>query len=201
MIRNLRTSAHLLGNGQIYRYMLAMGVVASLTVVVRASFSQNQQKLSATEYKIKAAYLYNFIRYIEWPSSAFKDAESPFVVGLLGKVHPDLDRSLASIEKKKKVRGRAIKIRRFKSAEEIKDCHVVFLRESLDNKIVKAAIERLDANPVLVVGESSDFLKQGGGINFLMTNNKVRFRLSLKETKGKGLKPSAKLLQIAQVTD
>ena len=61
-------------------------------------------KPSAREYTIKAAYIYNFLRYIEWPSTAFENAKSPFVVGVLGEVPADLDRSFAFYEKSKTVR-------------------------------------------------------------------------------------------------
>lgn len=201
MIRNLLTTAHPLrsfGNGRVCRYVLVMVVAASLGVAARASFGQ-ERKPSTREYQIKAAYIYNFLRYIEWPSSAFEKPSSPFVVGLVGEVPPDLARSLKYYEKQKKVRGRAIKIRRFKSAEKITDCHVVFLTKTLDSKLLKKVVERSSKHPTLLVGETSTFLKQGGGIAFFVVSNKVRIRLALKQTQRKGLKPSAKLLQVAQV--
>lgn len=203
MIRNPLTGAHTLrsfGKQPVFRCVLAIGVIAVLVVGVRDSFGQGKTQ-SSREYKIKAAYLYNFLRYIEWPADAFENASSPFVVGILGKAPPELVRSLAYYEKRKKVRGRAIKIRRFETAEKITDCHVVYLAKSLDEKLLKEAVKRLSGNPTLLVGETSNFLEQGGGISFFRVSTKIRFRLALKETQRKRLKPSAKLLQVAQVTD
>ena len=70
-----------------------------------------------------------------------------------------------------------------------------------DNTAWKEAVERLSGNPTLLVGETSNFLEQGGGISFYRVSTKIRFRLALKETRRKGLKASAKLLQVAQVTN
>lgn len=205
MVRDLPTPSHVprrFGNALVYACVITMSIVVLLGVAVRPSFGQEQKKKkSSGEYTIKAAYIYNFLRYVEWPSSAFENAKSPFEVGVLGKVHPDLDRALTYYEKTKKVRGRAIKIRRFKSTEEIKDCHVLFLTKSNDKKLLKKVVELISGHPTLLVGETKNFLKEGGGITFFIASNKVRIRVALKETHRKGLKPSAKLLQIAQVTD
>ena len=184
----------------ISRCVFAIGVVTVLVVGVRPSFGQGKTS-SSREYQIKAAYLYNFLRYIEWPADAFEDAASPFVVGTLGKVDPTLARSLAYYEKHKKVRGRAIKIRHFQSADKITGCHVVFLAKTLDSKTLKKVVQRLSGKPTLLVGETRTFLQQGGGISFYRVSTRIRFRLALKETQRKRLKPSAKLLQIAQVTN
>ena len=200
---NPPTSSHIprsFGNTLEYACVLIVSIVVLLGVAVRPSMGQGKRP-AVREYTIKAAYIYNFLRYIEWPSSAFENAKSPFEVGVLGEVPADLDRALSYYEKTKKVRGRAIKIRRFKRVEETKDCHVLFLTKSLDKKLLKEVVELLSAHPILLVGETSNFLKEGGGITFFIASNKVRIRVALKETQRKGLKPSAKLLQVAQVTN
>lgn len=205
MIWNFLTGTRALrsfGKEPVYRCVVAIGVVTVTVLVigVRPSFGQGNAS-SKREYQIKAAYLYNFLRYIEWPSNAFENAASPFVVGILGQVDPALTQSLAYYEKRKKVRGRAIKIRHFKSADEITGCHVVFLSKTLDSKLLRRVVKRLSGKPTLLVGETRTFLQQGGGISFYRVSTKIRFRLSLKETRRKGLKASAKLLQVAQVTN
>ena len=119
----------------------------------------------------------------------------------MGKAPIDLDRALAYYEKRKKVRGRAIKIRHFETTEKITDCHVVYLARSIDGKLLKEAVEQLSESPTLLVGETSNFLEQGGGISFYRVSANIRFRLALKETKRKRLRVSTKLLQVAMVTD
>ena len=187
-------------NGRIYRCAVALLFLALLFAAVRPSWGQ-QPTATADEYTIKAAYLYNFIRYIEWPSSAFPNAESPIVIGVVGPVPSDLDRSLSYYEKSKKVRGRTIQIRRFRTADDIGNCHLLFLTKSIESNVLKDVVEKSNENPILLVGETSDFLERGGAINFVMASNKVRFQLDVKETQSKGLKPSAKLLQVAYVSN
>ena len=178
-----------------------LAVPALFAVGVSGSLGQQppQQTPSASEYTIKAAYVYNFLKYIEWPSSAFEDDSSPFVIGTVGNVPADLEKALAHYEESKTVRGRAIRVRNFKTAEAITDCHLVFLTRTLDRETLSETIERFTEDPTLLVGETTGFLEQGGEIVFFVDSRKIHIRLALEETRRKGLKPSAKLLQVAQL--
>jgi hypothetical protein len=156
---------------------------------------------SASEYTIKAAYIYNFLRYIEWPRNAFENANSPYVVGVLGEMPADLQRSLNFYAESKTIGGRAIRFQHFRTVEEMTACHIVYMTDVSDTKVVQEAASRLSQGSTLLVGETNGFLQHGGEISFFQASNKVRIRLDLKEAKRKGLRPSAKLLQVAQLVE
>jgi len=182
-----------------FRRALALALLASLQIT-RCSFAQEQPQ-APNEYTVKAAFIFNFTKYIDWPTSAFESPESPFVIGVLGDVPPELDRALALIQAKKQVHGRTIAVRYLSGADEAAECHVVFVRNSLDEGLVADVVERCGERPILLVGEAESFLEEGGGISFTVLEEKVHFRLALKATTKRGLKPDAKLLRVARVVD
>ena len=180
---------------RVCRRALALTLFALLQIS-RCSFAQEQPQ-APDEYTVKAAFLYNFTKYIDWPTNAFESPESPFVIGVLGDVPPELDRALVYYQQKKQTHGRTIAVRDLSSADEAANCHVVFVRNSLDDERVAEVVERCGDRPILLVGEADTFLGQGGGINFTVLDDKVQFRLALKAIADRRLKPDAKLLRVA----
>jgi len=154
------------------------------------------------EYKIKAAYLYNFGRYVEWPAEAFGDAASPFVIGVLGTspISPDLH----LIAKVKKLRDRPIRVRQFSDAEgveEVESCHIMFFPRGIEPERRVEVIRRCSGSPVLLVGEDDDFLHRGGMIDLVIEQNKVRVYIAPEAAQRAGLTISSKLLQVAEIVD
>lgn len=149
------------------------------------------------EYAIKAAYLYNFGHYIQWPTDSFADESSPFVIGILGE-DPFGD-VLDEIARDKKIGGRRIVIRRFANLADYKPCHILFVASSAGVTNELPAIQKEQDYPVLLVGESPDFAKQGGAINFFIEANRVRFEVNTEVAKREQLKISSKLLRIAKI--
>jgi hypothetical protein len=151
------------------------------------------------EYTIKGAFVYNFGRYVQWPPEAFQNAQAPFVVGVLGpsQITPSLQR----IAKAKKIQDRPIQIRQFSDVDATRACHILFFPADVEPKLRAQAVERCSGRPVLLVGEGDDFLDQGGMIDLVIQENKVRVYIALKAAKRQGLTISSKLLQIAQVVD
>lgn len=166
-------------------------------VVQRAAPQPIAQSVISREYTIKAAYLYNFARYVRWPAGTFRNEQDPFVIGVLGTdpLGNDLDR----IARTKKIDGRRIVIRRFDSLDKYSPCHVLFVPRSVEPKRQIEAIGRLRKSPVLLVGETPGFAERGGTINFFIRQNKVRFEINQKAAKRGGLKISAKLLNLAKL--
>ena len=148
------------------------------------------------EYTIKAAYLYNFANYVEWPSSVSKRVKSPFVIGVVGP-YP-FGKHLDVIAATKKIDGRKIVIRRFKTLDDYTTCDILFIAGS-DPRKHPDLDKRLGKSPVLLVGESSTFAQRGGTISFFVQQNKVRFKINQQAAKRKGLKISSKLLQMAEL--
>ena len=129
----------------------------------------------ANESQVKSAYLYNFAKMASWPQEALPTATSKLVMCVLGgdADFPDVLRSTLA---GKNIGEHPIEIRQAQSPDELKSCHLVFFRASAHD--VPAAIAGLEKASVLCVGESKDFLNQGGMINLILEDRKVRFELN-----------------------
>ncbi len=148
------------------------------------------------EYKVKAAYLYNFAKFVEWPAHAFKGPADPIVFAVLGK-DPFGD-VLESTFENKTIGGRPCTVKRFSTLEEVKDCHVLFLGSSLDKEIAKA-IPFLKGKPTVTVGEAESFTSVGGMIRLFLKENKVHFEINIDSAKAEGIKVSSQLLKLGKV--
>ena len=151
---------------------------------------------AAGEYEVKAAFLYNFARYIEWPEEAVPDAEDTFVIGVLGEdpFGPILDR----IAKSKTVDGRKIAVRRFATVEDYTPCHILFVSSSETDRLA-TVLARLAESHVLVVGDTPGSARQGVIINFVIEQSKVRLEINPGAAERAGLKISSKLLRLATI--
>lgn len=149
------------------------------------------------EYLIKAAYLYQFGRYVQWPAHAFASDGSPLVIGVLGA--DPFSGVLEKIARTKRIEGRPIAIRRFASMAEYSPCHILFISSSLSPEHKAAAIQKSRQSALLLVGEEPGFTEQGGTVNFFLDENKIRFEINLEIAKQDQLKISSKLLSLAKI--
>lgn len=150
---------------------------------------------SAPEYSIKAAYLYNFATYVDWPMAALGDADSTFVVGMLGAER--VAEYLAAVTADREVHGRPIEVRQLESGDPVDSLHMLFI--ALDSA---EALPRLrDAareNSVLVVTEWEGALDSGSVINLRLVDHRIRFEVSLDAADGCGLSISSRMLAVAE---
>jgi hypothetical protein len=162
------------------------------------------------EYRLKAAFMYNFIKFVDWPSKAVDSNE--ITIGIVGK-EPLL--SLFESLKERKVKNKTVLIKQFPSFEEIKKtskkrnkpfdeqiasiqkCNLLFLCSS-ETPYVRDILSRLKDKNILTVGESENFLNEGGIINFVIEDKKVRFDINLDASDKAKLKISSQLLQLAK---
>jgi len=158
---------------------------------------EDQGSGASREYAIKAAYLYQFSRYVQWPAEAIGGGETPFVIGVVGS--DPFGEVLDEIARTKKVEGRPIVVRRLASAADYGPCHIVFVPSSATAAEREAAIRKAHGAPVLLVGEDSGFAQRGGTVNFLVEDNKVRFEINVDAAKQQRLKISSKLLSLAKI--
>jgi hypothetical protein len=149
-----------------------------------------------TEYEVKAAFLYNFIKYVEWPEKVFPSRETPLTIGILGE-DPFGDLLDKAIEGKKS-NGRKIVVRRHDQLQNLKDCHLIFISRSERGRL-NALLGELRGATILTVSETERFAERGGIINFKMQGEKVRFEINIKAAESAGLKISSKLLSVATV--
>lgn len=155
------------------------------------------QDAAISELDLKAAYLFNFARHVEWPADAFPREDAPFVVAVVGRaeVVDAVERAL----KGKTIQGRGVEIRRSESGEGLKGGHLVFVTAAEAGKAGPALRELRDAR-ALTVGETPGFLGSGGIMNFFVENRKLRFEVSLTGARRSGLTVSSKLLRVARVS-
>jgi hypothetical protein len=148
------------------------------------------------EYQIKAAFIYNFVQFVEWPASAFESDTSAITIGVLGD-NPFGD-MLQRIVAGKTVRGRPLDVQYFSRLEDLGPCHVLFVN-SYDQGLLAALHDKLKDKSVLTIGEDEQFLWTGGVIRFFSDDNKVRFEINPKAAERARLNISSKLLRLAKI--
>jgi hypothetical protein len=149
-----------------------------------------------SEYQIKAAFLVNFARFVEWPPQSFAAADDPLVFGVYGDglFGAALGQALIG----KVIDGRRVVIRRTSEVGALRSCHVVFLPASEINHF-REVLNSLGDLSVLLVGENESFAERGGVINFILENERVRFEINPSAAARVHLKISSKLLQLAVI--
>jgi hypothetical protein len=147
------------------------------------------------EYQVKAAFLYNFTKFVEWPAAKFADTNAPIVIGVLGR-NP-CGAVLAETIKDRKVNGRGIQVRQISTVAEVKGLHLLFITAAETSRFEGLAAA-LQESTVLGVGESEAFLTRGGTIMFALEEDKVRFEVDLNSAERAQLRVSAQLLKLAR---
>jgi len=148
----------------------------------------------ASEYEVKAAFVYNFARFVSWPVEEFRSSEEDFVIGVLGA--DPFGAVLDDLVESKKVGGSDLAVRRFPSVDALGPCQVLFVT-SAENGRLGEVLGMLGESAVLTVGEAEGFLEQGGMINLRLEEQKVRFEINAGAADKAGLKISSQLLKLA----
>ena len=170
-------------------------LVRVVSLVLILSLSQALPNVLPThEDRLKVAFLYNFAKFVEWPPEALSDEKSTFILAVLDE-DDRLGPALQSI-RGKTVKGRTLTIRRFKTLQDLADCHILFITSS-EKKQVERALEFLEGSSVLTVGEMERFAEMGGIINFVVKKNRLRFEINLDAGRRAGLEISSQLLKLA----
>lgn len=151
-----------------------------------------------TEYQIKAAFLFNFAKFVEWPERAFARADSPIVIGVLGDdpFGADLDRLVRG----KRIENRTLVVRRFQDVDQAGGAHVLFISSS-EQRRLPAILAALRTSPVLTVGEVTQFNRLGGIIKFAVENKKVLFDINPDAAERARLQLRAQLLRLARKSE
>jgi hypothetical protein len=181
---------------------LAAALAAALLVLLgalapgRAAFGAEPV---AGEYDLKAAFVYQFVHFTEWPADAFEDdgdEPSPIVVAVVG--DDPFRGSLERAVRGKTVQGRPLVYVHFANANAVGQCHVMFVSASERQRIgqVAAAARQFRA---LTVGDVEEFTRDGGMIRFVTQNKKVRFEIRRKSVEAAGLRLRAQLLRVAEI--
>ena len=194
----------------INNFLICITLVALLAIPAFAvDLQQNRER------EVKAAFLFNFINFVEWPEYKMPNNDEPIVIGVVGS--KDFTEAFSAV-RNKKVRDKGVEVvcfedlselktpvkkdipARDKAVESLKKCHILFISsdpaESGDN--ADAILRALKGVPVLIVGEAAGFLEKGGQINFLEKDQKIRFEINLRAVRQNGLEIRSKLLKLAK---
>jgi hypothetical protein len=176
------------------RSLLASACVLALALLVLGQAS-GQARVPATERGVKAAFLYKFLAYAEWPAGTFTRSDQAIVVGVLGA--DELHAELAEAVRGHTVDDRTIEVRRLRPGDPVTALHVLFVGASERARVASLA-RAVQGRGVLLVTESDDALDAGSTINFVVVDGRVRFEVSLPGAERAGVKLSSRLLAVAQ---
>ena len=160
--------------------------------------AQDAPAFKPTEYQIKAAFLYQFAKFVQWPDSVFADSTKQIIIGILGEdpFGDDLDNTVRG----KYIHGRQIQIKRYDRLDHLNDCQILFISDS-ETKNLTAIFNKLRHTSMLTVGDTENFGREGGIINFIRKENKIHFEINVNAAQAAGLKLSSKLLNLAKIVE
>ena len=144
-----------------------------------------------TNAKIKAVFIYNFTKYIEWPNS-YKEGE--FTIGVIGE--SPLYSELTKMTQTKKVANQSLHVKKFSSVDEISRCHILYLSKDKSGEI-SSLLKSLKNNSTLIVTEETGLVDKGAGINFIIKDNRQKFELNKGNVEKYKLKVSSSLEALA----
>jgi uncharacterized protein DUF4154 len=147
-----------------------------------------------TESEVKAAYLYNFARFIAWPDQSFAGPSGPIQICIISE--PSFEATLKEIVTSRMVDGHPVQVMRVGAVAEADLCHILFV-SSNEEKRARAFVENLGRGGVLTVGETQEFFEKGGMIRFAVRDGKVQFQVNLRAATQAGVHISARLLGVA----
>ena len=165
-------------------FSLASSVIAAGGMVEKPS-----------EYEVKAVYLFNFAKFVQWPASEPSDETDAFTVCVLGEdpFGRTLDFTLAG----ETLHGRKTATKRIESTRDAEGCRIVFVSGSEERRL-RSILEALEGSSILTVSDMDDFAERGGMIQLVMENDRVRFEVNLTAATAVGLEMSSELLKVAR---
>lgn len=169
-------------------------VGASLLALLLAPLALAQTAI--TERGVKAAFVYKFLGYVEWPAQAFARPDAPIVVGVVGA--DDIAGEIADIVHGRNVEGHPVDIRRLRAGDSIAGLHVLFIGAAERGRTT-ALVKSAHARGILTITESDDAADQASIINLVVTDGRVRFDVVLEAAERAGIKLSSRLLAVARV--
>jgi hypothetical protein len=146
------------------------------------------------EYAAKAAFIYNFTKFVEWEENSLNNASS-FNIGVLG--DSPIISPLQDLAANKKINNKKINVIKFNSVSDIKNCHILFIPEGTPAEMLRESAESSLVKNTLIITEKKGDLENGSAINFLIVNNKIKFEINLNSLNKNNIKASSQLLKLA----
>lgn len=176
------------------RRLIRGGVFARIGLGLACLLQAQSRQPAPGEAQIKAAFVYNFAKFVEWPDEAASPA-APMLVGVVG--DPQLADVVGETLQGKNVRGHPFLVRHFPSPENLALCHILLVT-SQDTLAVQRTLHTARASPTLTIGDLPGFSDQGGVIELVLEDNKFRFEINAGAARRSGLKVSSRLLRLAR---
>jgi hypothetical protein len=188
-----------MGKGFMRKVVSLIAITCLLSAMALGSHADSIDTSESSEYLIKAGFIYNFAKLVQWPATAFAQPDSPIVIGILGDdpFGTTLDRIVAD----KKINGRGLIVRRIKWSKDfkdLKDCNILFVSFS-EREHIDTVVDAMKWLPILTIGDAPGFARRGGIINFTLEDNKVRFEVNVEAAKHADLTISSRLLTLARI--
>jgi hypothetical protein len=160
-----------------------------------AAVSLAAQAPAVSEHEIKAAFVYNLAKYVDWPAETLPAPESPILLCVVGK---DRFGNAFSAIDGRKAQGRDVRVRRGLAPEEIRGCHIAFVSDS-EARRVGAVLAQASGVPALTVSDIEGFAEAGGAVGLVSTDQRVQFEVNLHSVQAANLKLSSQVLKLARV--
>jgi len=154
------------------------------------------QAAPSVEYQVKAAFLFNFAKFVAWPRDAFPNEKTPITLCVFR--HDPFGSALDEVIREKAINNRELLARRVNDLPELKTCQLVFI-SGREEKQLPEILNSLKGASALVVGEGEDFAERGGAVQFFLENNKLRFAINVDAIQRARLQASSKLLALARI--
>ena len=174
--------------------LVACAILTEFVPVAWAISTEEGNDSQGGEYQVKAAFLFNFAKFVGWPAHKFSQPDSPLIIGLIGS--DPFGGLLEEQVQDQRINDRTVMVRHVESMPELRKCHIIFICRSEVSRL-GAILSEVRSDNVLTVGESDNFLGRGGMINFVMVGNAVHFQINDAAARRAGLKISSKLQPLA----
>jgi hypothetical protein len=168
---------------------------AIVLMLIAASLQAGADGTPIGEYQLKAVFLFNFAKFVEWPPQAFADPHDPFTICVLGE-NP-FGSALEDGVRGKTVVNRTIAIRLVSSSQQTRTCQILFISSS-ERKRIHGILEALRSCCVLTVGDTEDFTENGGIVQFRMKDARIRIEINAEAAERASLRISSKLLSLSE---
>lgn len=175
---------------------LLFPLVVALAVAFITPARPATAQVESLEHEIKAAFLYNFVKFVQWPASSFSGADAPVTICLLGQ--DPFGTTLDDLIENEKVQGRPLAVRRLGRADAPAGCHVLFVAPAERTRF-EAILRTVDTRRVLTVSDAMDFLAAGGHISFFMESNRVRFAVNAPAARDAEFQINSRLMRLARI--
>ena len=175
---------------------LLLGVVGALVMLQTGLASgEEPEALVRVEQAVKAAYVYNFTKFVSWPVESPLTRAPEFTIGVLG--DDSLAAAVEATVRGKHAEGRPLVVRRFRAVDEVVPCSVLFVASAMAEQMPQL-LQRLQGSAVLTVSDAGGFTSWGGVIGLFLEDNRVRFEIGVSAAQAAGLQVSSKLLRLSR---